>query len=120
MRVKAAIWPFSRASSTACRWMSAQASIRARILGCSSNRNRREPLGIVITSIMMIALSAACGEGRSQLRNSFHHPSAGPARSSRISSSAGPAAPSGWRGMPPIRSAVFTAAARTGSSRRRR
>jgi hypothetical protein len=41
--------------------MSAQASIRARILGCSSNRNRRQTVGIV-ASIMMIALSAAWGE----------------------------------------------------------
>jgi hypothetical protein len=43
----------------ACRWMSAQASIRARILGCSSNRNRRQTVGIVAASIMMIAPSAA-------------------------------------------------------------
>jgi len=51
--------------------MSAQASIRARILGCSSNRNRRQTVGIVAASIMMIAPSAAWGEGRIQLRNSY-------------------------------------------------
>jgi hypothetical protein len=58
MRVKAAIWPFSMASSTACRWMSAQASIRARILGCSSNWNRRQTVGIVAVSITMIIHSS--------------------------------------------------------------
>jgi DNA-directed RNA polymerase subunit E'/Rpb7 len=54
----------------ACRWMSAQASIRARILGCSSKRNRRQTIGIT-ASIMMEVLSAARGEGRIQLRNSY-------------------------------------------------
>jgi hypothetical protein len=54
----------------ACRWMSAQASIRARILGCSSNQNRRQIVGIA-ASTMMEVLSAAPREGRIQLRNSY-------------------------------------------------